>query len=223
MEACLRVREREIESSCNSISPALPLGRHSPPPERPTCPRPTPPCPAVSPFPVPPLRPFASLRVGELSEVSESYPQPGRFPSRGSTEYYPRHGGDGVSFLPAERNAEASAPPTIRFLPRLPHSGRRDNYFSVRFLSSLPPVSATQRTGVASATLTPELSLRRKLLPHTGLITDPLNVHHIMLFTLLSSPLSVDGSLINLLSARTVSAIPPFDIVPSGVLSARTF
>lgn len=79
--ACLCAREREIESSCNSISLALPLGRHSPPPERPTypfCHHIQPPCSAVFPL----CHPFSSPpRVGKLSEVSESYPQPGRFPS----------------------------------------------------------------------------------------------------------------------------------------------
>lgn len=71
-------REREIESSCNSISLALPLGRHSPLPEGPTYP-------SRRRIQLPRV-----LRVRNLSEVSESYPQPGRSLSRISVEYYPR-------------------------------------------------------------------------------------------------------------------------------------
>lgn len=114
-----------------------PLGRHSPPRrDQLTLPYP---------LPSPPSR--ARTRVGNLSEVSESYPQPGRFPSRVPAEYYPRRGETSTGRpSPAEGKVKARRPPTIRFFFLLFHrrTSRQGNYFSAPFLSRTLRVNTGQ-------------------------------------------------------------------------------
>lgn len=87
-----RARKRNRESSCNSISLALPLGRHSPPPERPTypfCHHVQPPCSAV--FPTMPSLLLSSPCRKALRGLRK-LPATWQVSLRVSTEYYPRHG-----------------------------------------------------------------------------------------------------------------------------------